>query len=331
MLIFNSTATVKEFAFVGLTESPALQNTLFVIFLAVYVSTLVGNLGMIALIKASPRLDTPMYSFLSNLSFLDVCCSSTIAPKTLANLLEDKKSISLIGCAMQMYFHIGMGSTECFLLAAMAYDRYVAVCKPLLYPVLMSPAACMLLVVGSYALGLLHSLVHMAFTFRLSFSECRLIDNIFCDITALLSISSSDIYTNELLIFFLAGLVEIVTVLSVVVSYTCILTNIVMRISSVRGRLKAFSTCTSHLTVVSIFHGSILILHFRRRSAQGSAAQDVSEKILTVFYTIVNPLLNPLVYSLRNKEVKDALRVIRGKVCGKMIKTIRAARLDQLH
>ncbi|XP_062974768.1 olfactory receptor 5T17-like isoform X2 [Elgaria multicarinata webbii] len=305
----NSTTAIKGFVFVGLTNNPAQQIFLFLAFLSFYIMTLVGNLGMIALIRVSPRLHTPMYFFLSNLSLLDVCFSSVVATKSLVNLLADKKSISLIGCAMQMYFVIGLGSTECFLLVAMAYDRYVAICKPLLYLVLMSPRVCTFLVVGSYVLGLLHSLVHTVFTFRLSFCHSNKINHLYCDITALLSLSCSDIYLNELLIFYVAGPVEATTILSVMVSYMYILTNIV-RISSSAGRLKAFSTCTSHLIAVTIFHGAILILHFRPKSSNGSPTQDVCDKVLAVFYTIVIPLLNPLIYSLRNKEVKDALEKI---------------------
>ncbi|XP_032999668.1 olfactory receptor 1009-like [Lacerta agilis] len=314
----NSTTVVSEFAFVGLTNNPTLRTSLFLVFLVIYMITLVENLGMIALIRASPRLHTPMYFFLSSLSFLDVCFSSVFAPEALVNFLAEKRSISFIGCAMQMYFFVGLGSAECFLLAAMAYARYVAICKPLLYPVLMSPRVCILLVLGSYALGLLHSLLHTVFTFRLSFCRSNVINNFFCDITALLSISCSDIHLNQLLIFYVAGLVEITTILSVVVSYTYILTNIVVRISSVAARLKAFSTCTSHLIVVTIFHGAILILHFRLTSSDESLVQGVFDKTLTVFYTVVIPLLNPLIYSLRNKEVKDALGGFQRKVCDKM-------------
>ncbi|XP_061469006.1 olfactory receptor 5G9-like isoform X2 [Rhineura floridana] len=317
----NATTVIKEFVFVGLTSNPTLQTILFFVFLAIYMTTLVENLGMIALIRASPRLHTPMYFFLSSLSFLDVCFSSVFAPKALVDFPAEKKSISFIGCAMQMYFFVGLGSAECFLLAAMAYDRYVAICKPLLYPVLMSPRVCFLLVVGSYILGLLHSLLHTIFTFRLSFCRTNVINHFFCDITALLSISSSDIYINELLIFYVAGLVEVTTILSVVVSYTYILTNIVMRIGSAAGRLKAFSTCTSHLTVVTIFHGAILILHFRPNLSSGSFVQDITDKILSVFYTIIIPLLNPLIYSLRNKEVKGALGGFWRKVCHKIIRS----------
>lgn len=314
----NSTKMINEFVFLGLTSNSALQIILFLVFLAFYMITLVGNLGMIVLIRVSPRLHTPMYFFLSNLSFLDLCFSTTVVSKTLMNFLVDKRSISLIGCALQMYFVIGLGSTECFLLAAMAYDRYVAICKPLLYPVIMSTSVCILLVVGSYFLGLLHSLVHTVFTFRVSFCGSNEINHVYCDITALLSLSCSDTHINELLIFYVAGPVEAITILSVLVSYTYILINIV-KISSAAGRFKAFSTCTSHLTAVTIFHGAILILHFRPKSSNGSSAQDVCDKILSVFYTIVIPLLNPLIYSLRNKEVKDAFGALQRKLCARMV------------
>ncbi|KAM6466080.1 olfactory receptor 5AR1-like [Liasis olivaceus] len=315
----NSTTKVKDFVFVSFTNKPVVTITLFFVFLISYLGTLVGNIGMIALIRASPQLHTPMYFFLGNLSFIDSVFSSVVACKSLVNLLEDRKSISFIGCAMQMYFVIGLGSAECFLLAAMAYDRYVAICKPLLYPVLMSPRACILLMAGSYLLGFLHSLLHTVFTFRLSFCQSNEINHVYCDITALLSLSCSDTRLNELLIFYVAGLVEATTVLSVFLSYMYILANIV-RISSASGRLKAFSTCTSHLIAVTIFHGAILILHFRPKSSNGSPIQDMSDKILSVFYTIIIPLLNPLIYSLRNKEVKGAFSSIWRKAWVKIIR-----------
>ncbi|XP_060118410.1 olfactory receptor 5T7-like [Heteronotia binoei] len=311
----NITTEVNVFVFVDLTSNSKLQIILFLLFLLIYTATLLGNLGMIAIIRSSPRLHTPMYFFLSNLSFLDVCFSTVVTSKTLMNLLAEK-SISLTGCALQMYFVIGLASTECFLLAAMAYDRYVAICKPLLYPSLMSPRICILLVIGSYILGLLHSLVHTVFTFRLSFCGSNKISHLYCDISALLLLSCSDTHVNELLIFYVAGLVETMTILSVLVSYAYILANIV-KISSAAGKLKAFSTCTSHLTAVTIFHGAILILHFRPKSSNGSSIQEVSDKILSVFYTVIIPLLNPLIYSLRNKEVKDALNAVQRKLCMK--------------
>lgn len=298
-----------------------MQVILFLVFLTFYVATLMGNLGMITLIVISSHLHTPMYFFLSNLSLLDVCFSSVVTPKALANLLSEVKTISVSGCAMQMFFVIGLGSAECFLLAAMAYDRYTAICKPLLYPILMSRKVCILLVIGSYTLGLLHSLIHTVFTFRLSFCQSNEINHLYCDITALLSLSCSDIYVNKLLIFYVAGLVEATTLLSVLVSYVYILVNL-LKIKSTTSRLKAFSTCTSHLTVVTVFHGSILILHFRTNPTSGSFVQDVSDKVLSVFYTIVIPLLNPLIYSLRNKEVKDAIGNVQRNMCGNMMGVI---------
>uniref|UniRef100_K7EWH6 Olfactory receptor n=2 Tax=Pelodiscus sinensis TaxID=13735 RepID=K7EWH6_PELSI len=304
----NRTTEVTEFIFVGLTENPTLQSILFTFFLAVYSTTLVGNLSMIVLISTEPRLRTPMYYFLGNLSFLDICYSSVTAPKTLVGFLEKRKSISLAGCASQLYLFLALGTTECFLLAVMAYDRYVAICNPLLYMIIMSPRVCVSLVAGSYVIGLLHSMVHTGFTFNLSFCGSKEINHFFCSITSLLSLSCSDTHLNELLIFNLAGLIEIITILSVLVSYSYILSTI-FRIRSTHRRWKTFSTCTSHLTAVTIFHGTILSLHFRPTS---SYSLD-QEKMVSVFYTVVIPMLNPLIYSLRNQDVKDALKDLMKK------------------
>ncbi|XP_054826027.1 olfactory receptor 1094-like [Eublepharis macularius] len=261
-----------------------------------------GNLTLIILISASSRLHTPMYFFLSNLSFLDICYSSVVAPQTLVNFIADKKSIYFIGCATQMYFFIALGTTECCLLAVMAYDRYVAICNPLLYPVLMSPRVCIPLVIGSYTLGIFHSLVHTVFTFRLPFCGSNKINHFYCDITPLLSISCSNTHVSEILLFSLVGVIEIITIMTVVISYTYILATI-LRIRSAQGRQKAFSTCASHFTGVTIYHGTILFMYLRPTS---SYSLD-TDKILAVFYTLVIPLLNPLIYSLRNKDVKEAL------------------------
>ncbi|KFV54104.1 Olfactory receptor 1102, partial [Tyto alba] len=292
-----------ELTLVGLTENPRLQAPLFVLFLLIYFITLAGNLGMVALIGSSSRLQSPMYFFLSNLSLLDACYSSVVAPRTLMNLLMVKKTISLAGCATQLFFFIGFGTTECFLLAAMAYDRYVAICSPLLYPSIMSPRVCILLVVGSYVLGLLHSSVHTDFTFSLSFCPPATVDHFYCSIMPVLALSCSDTRVNRRLIFGLGGLVEMVTVLAILISYSFILSAI-SKIRSAKGRHKAFSTCTSHLAGVTIFHGSILALNFRPRAS----ATLSTDKIFAVFYSLVVPMLNPLIYSLRNREVKDALR-----------------------
>ncbi|KFQ89998.1 Olfactory receptor 1102, partial [Phoenicopterus ruber ruber] len=275
----------------------------FVLFLLIDFITLAGNLGMVVLIRSSGQLQSPTYFFLSNLSLLDASYSSVVVPRTLMNLLMEKKTISLAGCATQLFFSIAFGASECFLLAAMAYDRYTAICNPLLYPSIMSHRVRVLLVAGSYVLGLLPSLVHTDFTFSLPFCQPAEIDHFHCDLTPVLALSCADTHVNRRLIFGLAGLVGMVTILAVLVSYAFIL-SAVSKISSAKGRRKAFSTCTSHLAGVTIFHGSILALNFRPRSSDTLS----TDKIFAVFYSLVVPMLNPLISSLRNREVKNALR-----------------------
>ncbi|XP_061334336.1 olfactory receptor 5AR1-like [Pezoporus flaviventris] len=299
----NQSKQVTELTLVGLMDNPQLQAPLFILFLLIYFITLVGNLGMVVLIRSSAQLQTPMYFFLSNLSLLDACYSSVVAPRMLMNLLMEKQTISVIGCATQLYFFIAFGTTECFLLAAMAYDRYMAICKPLLYSAIMSHRLCMLLVASSYVLGLLNSWVHTEFAFSLPLCQPAKVNHFYCEITPVLALSCSDTRVNRCLIFVLGGLVEMVTILAVLVSYAFILAA-VSRISSARGQYKAFSTCTSHLAGVTIFHGSILALNFR----PGSGSSLSTDKVFAVFYSLVVPMLNPLIYSLRNREVKNALR-----------------------
>ncbi|NWU51302.1 O1102 protein, partial [Dromas ardeola] len=299
----NETEQVTELTLAGLTDDPRLKGPLFVLLLLIYFITLSGNLGMVALIRSSKQLQSPMYFFLSNLCLLDACYSSVVAPRTLMNLLMEKKTISLAGCAAQLFFFIGFGTTECFLLAAMAYDRYTAICNPLLYPSVMSHRVCILLVAGSYVLGLLHSLVHTDFAFSLSFCWPAKVDDFYCELMPVLALSCSDTHVNRRLVFGLGGLVETVTILAVLVSYAFIL-SAVSKISSVKGRQKAFSTCTSHLAGVTTFHGSILALNFRPRPSDTLS----TDKTFAVFYSLVVPMLNPLIYSLRNREVKNALR-----------------------
>ncbi|NXP53792.1 O1019 protein, partial [Heliornis fulica] len=293
---------VTELTLVGLTENPRLQVPLFVLFFLIYFITLAGNLGMIVLIRSSSQLQSPMYFFLSNLSLLDACYSSVVAPRTLINFLMEKKTISLASCATQLFFFIGFGTTECFLLTAMAYDRYVAICNPLLYPSIVSHTVCVLLVAGSYVLGLLHSLVHTSFTFSQPFCQPAKVDHFYCEIIPVLALSCTDTQVNRHLIFSLGGLVEMVTFLAVLVSYAFILSAL-SKISSSESRHKAFSTCTSHLTAVIIFHGSIVALNFRPSSSKTLS----TDKIFSVFYSLVVPMLNPLIYTLRNREMKRVL------------------------
>ncbi|KAM7163337.1 olfactory receptor 5AR1-like [Macrochelys suwanniensis] len=298
----NRSTRVHEFILVGLTDSPQLQVSLFMVFLVIYMITLLRNLGMIVLIKIDPQLHTPMYLFLSHLSFFDLCYSSAIAPKMLLNFLSENKAISFAGCAAQSYVFVSFLDAECFLLDAMAYDRCVAICKPLLYNITMSRTLCVSLVAGAYTIGLVDSIVHTYFTFRLPFCSSNVLNHFFCDIPALLALSCSDTWLNELLLFIIVSLLEMSTTLSILVSYLYILLTIIQT-RSAEGKRKAFSTCASHLLCITIFHGTLLFVYTRPSS---SYSLD-TDKMASVFYSMVTPMLNPLIYSLRNKYVKNAL------------------------
>ncbi|XP_044868430.1 olfactory receptor 1019-like [Mauremys mutica] len=297
----NDTA-VTEFFLLGLTDQPKLQVALFVVFLSIYVIALVGNLGMIILIRTDPRLHSPMYFFLSNLSFIDICSTSTITPKMLSTLCNEK-IISLSGCMAQQFFYSGVVSLEAIMLAVMAYDRYVAVCNPLIYNTVMSHAVCLWLVAGSYAAGFTTAVVQVSCTFSLSFCNSNKIQHFFCDIHPLLKLSCTDIHINEIVLFTFSLVIGLPTSLQILVSYSYILSTI-LRIRSAEGRSKAFSTCASHLTAVTVFYGSTLFIYLHPTA---SYSLD-SNMVLSVFYTMVIPMLNPLIYSLRNKEVKRAIR-----------------------
>nr|XP_006122798.1 olfactory receptor 1019-like [Pelodiscus sinensis] len=294
---------VTEFFLSGLTDRPELQVPLFVLFLLIYIITVIGNGGMILLITIDPRLQTPMYFFLRNLSFCDLCCSSVITPKMLQIFLAERKSISRTACAVQMYFFVHCVDMECLLLAVMAYDRYVAICNPLLYTVIMSRQRCNLLVAGVCAVGLVDSLLQTCCIFRLSFCLSNLIRHFYCDVPPMLELSCSDTHTIEIVMFASTCYITLSTILIVLLSYVCIFSTI-LRIRSAEGRCKAFSTCASHLCAVGMFHGTQLFMYFRPPS---SYSMD-TDKIASVFYTVVVSMLNPLIYSLRNREVKDALR-----------------------
>ncbi|XP_039079421.1 olfactory receptor 5T1-like [Hyaena hyaena] len=299
---------VTMFILMGFTGDFEVQIFLFLLFLAIYLFTLVGNLGLVILVIEDSRLHNPMYYFLSVLSFLDACYSSVVTPKMLVNFLAENKAISYVGCAAQMLLFVTFGTTECFLLAAMAYDRYVAIYNPLLYSVSMSPTVYVPLIVASFVGGILHASVHTVATFSLSFCASNEIRHVFCDIPPLLAISCSDTHTNQLLLFYFVGSIEIVTILIVLISYGFILLAI-LKIHSAEGRRKVFSTCGSHLTGVSVYHGTILFMYVKPSS---SYALD-HDMIVSTFYTIVIPMLNPIIYSLRNKDVKEAMKKLLGK------------------
>ncbi|XP_003811974.2 olfactory receptor 5L1 [Pan paniscus] len=299
--------TVAEFILLGLSDVPELRVCLFLLFLLIYGVTLLANLGMIALIQVSSRLHTPMYFFLSHLSFVDFCYSSIIVPKMLANIFNKDKAISFLGCMVQFYLFCTCVVTEVFLLAVMAYDRFVAICNPLLYTVTMSWKVCVELASCCYFCGTVCSLMHLCLALRIPFYRSNVINHFFCDLPPVLSLACSDITVNETLLFLVATLNESVTIMIILTSYLLILTTI-LKMGSAEGRHKAFSTCASHLTAITVFHGTVLSTYCRPSSGNSGDA----DKVATVFYTVVIPMLNPVIYSLRNKDVKEALRKVMG-------------------
>ncbi|XP_037360234.1 olfactory receptor 151 [Talpa occidentalis] len=302
-------STVTEFILGGLTNRPELQQPLFFLFLGIYSVTMIGNLGMFTLICLNSQLHTPMYYFLCNLSLVDLCYSSVITPKMLVNFVSQKNIISYAGCMSQLYFFLVFVIAECYMLTVMAYDRYVAICSPLLYNIIMSHQVCSLLVAGVYTMGLIGSTIETGLMLKLSYCK-PLISHYFCDILPLMKLSCSSTYDIELTVFFLAGFNIIVTGLTVLVSYAFILASI-LRISTTEGRSKAFSTCSSHLAAVGMFYGSTAFMYLKPSTASSLA----QENMASVFYTTVIPMLNPIIYSLRNKEVKAAVqKTLRRKV-----------------
>ncbi|XP_058052352.1 olfactory receptor 1052-like isoform X1 [Ahaetulla prasina] len=304
----ENSSLVTEFILTGLTEDSQFQLILFGIFSAVYAITLVGNLSMIMLIRISPSLHTPMYFFLTSLSFLDICYSSCVTPKFLSNLLKEKKIISYGGCFIQLYFYILLATTECYLLAVMAYDRYVAICNPLLYFITMSQRKCVQLITVAYIAGIINASIHTVAASRLSFCGPNLIKSFYCEGPPLFALSCSDISLNYLLVFVLVGFNLITTSLTVLTSYMYILVTI-LKIHSAATRRKAFSTCTSHLMVITIFYGCLSFMYARPSSRSNYNL----DQMASVFYVVVTPMLNPLIYSMRNQEVRGAFRSILGR------------------
>ncbi|XP_037017731.2 olfactory receptor 1086-like [Artibeus jamaicensis] len=307
---------VTMFVLKGFTDNLELQIMLFFLFLVIYLFTLMGNLGLVVLVIGDSRLHNPMYYFLSVLSSVDACYSSVITPNMLVDFLSKDKVISLLGCASQMFLAVTFGTTECFLLAAMACDRYVAIYNPLLYSVSMSPRVYVTLIIASYIGGILHARVHTIATFNLSFCASNEIRHVFCDVPALLAISCSDTHINQLLLFYFVGSIEIITILIVLISYSFILLAI-LRTRSVEGRRKVFSTCGSHLTGVSVLLGTSFFIYVRPSSSYGLN----HDMIVSIFYSIGISMLNPIIYSLRNKDVHKAMKKVFGKkyVCQKSI------------
>ncbi|XP_034643191.1 olfactory receptor 1019-like [Trachemys scripta elegans] len=299
----ENNTSVTKFILLGLSSNPAEQLVLFGVFTAIYLVALMGNVLILLLVSLDSRLHTPMYFFLGNLSVVDIGYTSSTVPKMLANYLSRDKSISWAGCLSQMFFFISFGGIECLLLGVMAYDRYVAICHPLHYGAFMSRRVCALLAAAAWIMGLTNSAVHSSLMSILSFCRGNVLHHFFCDIPPLFQLSCSDTQANQVVTFALGGAVILGSFLGTLVSYVYIVMAI-LRIRTREGRLKAFSTCASHLTVVSLYFGTIIFTYIRPNSTY-SQEQD---RALPVLYGIVTPMLNPIIYSLRNKDVKGALR-----------------------
>ena len=305
----NNGTTVTEFILLGFAGQHKSWHVLFTVFLVIYVVTLMGNIGMILLIKTDSSLHTPMYFFLQNLAFVDLCYTSAITPKMLQSFVETKQSISFIGCMVQLLVYGAFATSDCYILAAMAVDRYVAICNPLRYGTVMSQRVCSQLLTGSYFMGFLNASVNTSFVFSLNFCKSNKINHFFCDAPPVLALSCSSIYLNIMLLTVFVGFNLTFTVSVVIFSYMFILIAI-LKISSAAGRKKAFSTCASHLTAVSIFYGTLSYMYLHHRTIESQE----QEKMASVFYGIIIPMLNPLIYSLRNQDVREALKGV-GKKC----------------
>lgn len=300
-------STITEFILIGLSDDPHVETLLFVIFLGIYLLTIIGNLTMLLVIRADSSLHTPMYFFLSNLSFLDLCFSSVTVPKLLEDLLSEEKTISVEGCLTQVFFVFITAGTEAFLLSVMAYDRYAAICRPLHYSTLMSPLVCMLLLAACWVLTSLAALLHTLLMAKLSFCAGNTIHHFFCDVVPLLQLSCSDTSTNQVALFTVGSMILTGPLSLIILSYARIIPTI-LGVPSALGRQKAFSTCGSHLTVVFLFYGTAISVYLEPPSSRSGG----KDRVAAVFYTVVTPMLNPFIYSLRNNDVKMALKRLLG-------------------
>uniref|UniRef100_A0A8C6FKM2 Olfactory receptor n=1 Tax=Moschus moschiferus TaxID=68415 RepID=A0A8C6FKM2_MOSMO len=298
---------ILEFLLLGLSNEPELQPLIFGLFLSTYLTTVFGNLLIILAVSSDPHLHTPMYFFLSNLSSVDICLISTTVPKMLVNIQTQSKVITYEGCITQIYFFLFFAALESFLLTMMAYDRFVAICHPLHYTVTMSPRLCALLVLVSWAMSAFNSLSQSLMMLWLSFCTDVEIPHFFCEINQVVRLACSDTFLNDMVMYFAAGILSGVSLTGILYSYSKIASSI-RGISSAHGKYKAFSTCASHLSIVSLFYCTILGVYLSSTGTHSSH----SSAIASLMYTVVTPMLNPFIYSLRNKDIKRALKIITG-------------------
>ncbi|XP_075715891.1 olfactory receptor 5B21-like [Rhinoderma darwinii] len=301
MAVTNQTK-VTEFVFSGLTDNEKLKSFLFILFLHIYIVTIVANLGLVAIVRNTSNLQNPMYYFLSYLSLVDIFYSSTITPKMLLDLKCMKKTISFVGCALQFFFYAALGSIETLLLSTMSYDRYVAICHPLHYVSIMTKKKCRSLVILSFSIGFLQSSVQTSCTFSLEFCGSNLIDHFYCDVPPVLKLSCSDTTVCDLVTVYIVGALAMGSLMTILVSYTLIIFSIT-NMNSKEGRRKAFSTCSSHLMCVFLFYGTVLFTYMHPPSNVFTRR----DKVASVIYTAVTPMMNPLIYSLRNQSVKGII------------------------
>ncbi|XP_056660405.1 olfactory receptor 13C7-like [Monodelphis domestica] len=306
--------TVTEFVLLGLSGHPTLETIFFVLVLWMYLVILLGNGILIIATVYDSHLHTPMYFFLGNLSFLDICYTTSSVPLILDSFLTPRKTISFSGCTVQMFLSFAMGATECVLLSMMAFDRYVAICKPLRYPVIMSKGTYVSMATGSWITGGITSTVQTSLAMKLPFCGDNVINHFTCEILAVLKLACADILPNVISMTVADIFVLVFPVLFIFTSYVFILSTI-LRIPSAEGRRKAFSTCSAHLTVVIIFYGTIFFMYVKPKSKDslGVTKEDLTDKFISLFYGVVTPMLNPLIYSLRNKDVKTAVKSLLGQ------------------
>ncbi|XP_043831147.1 olfactory receptor 13C7-like [Dromiciops gliroides] len=308
--------TVKEFILLGLSGHPKLETILFVLILFMYLVILLGNGVLITVTICDSHLHTPMYFFLSNLSFLDICYTTSCVPLILDVFLTPRKIISFSSCAVQMFLSFGMGATECMLLSLMAFDRYVAICNPLRYPVIMNKGTYVSMASVSWAAGAVDSIIQTSLAVQLPFCGANVIDHFTCEILAILKLACGDIKINVLSMMVSNLIFLVIPLMSISISYIFILATI-LRIPSAEGRHKAFSTCSAHLTVVIIFYGTIFFMYAKPKAKDSINAdkQDITDILISLFYGVVTPMLNPIIYSLRNKDVKRAVKNMLSQKC----------------
>ncbi|XP_066434067.1 putative olfactory receptor 2B8 [Eleutherodactylus coqui] len=302
-MAWKNTTVFAEFTFLGLSSNPRAQTTLFGIFLFAYVFTLLGNLLIIVVTLTDHSLQTAMYLFITNLSFIDLCYSSSITPRMLKDILSSKKTISYVECVVQMYISLSLGQSECILLAIMAYDRYIAICYPLHYTTIMTRTVCIKIAAGNWICGFLLSLSLVVLIWNMDFCGNNKINHFLCEVPELLSLACGNVSAVEFAIFVVSVLILMIPIVFIIMSYIQIIRTI-LKMKTSEGQQKAFSTCGSHMLVVALFYGSATATYMKPRSHASSNV----DKILAVIYTVIIPMLNPLIYSLRNKEVKRAVK-----------------------